>query len=85
MKYTLYDFSKTPRDERPHYIEFIVTDGEIVSSFFTNRDGDGKFYQLRDGTYHPVKGTSDFSVNASKSTQRRRLREELEEDLERCF
>ena len=78
MNYTTFDFEKTPRDERPFYIPFGISDNNYMIEFFTNRDGEGFFTLFKNGTYLQSSGTCDFSMNASLTTQRRRLRNLLD-------
>lgn len=84
FSYTGLDTATLPREERPCYVHFTVADegGNLVLDFYTNKNLDGYFTQFKDGTYHQLCGTCQFSLPLSKSGIRKALRRMALEKLE---
>jgi hypothetical protein len=88
IKYNYYglEFIDMPREERPYYCRFAVHDkatGKCIIEFFTNKSLEGKFVQLKDGTYRQTIGTDQYSLSGlGEKSVYHRLRNEANEAIE---
>ena len=72
-----YDYTIPGENDTASRLDYEVrdSDGNVLISFATNSQREGKFYfSESDGTYHQTKGTCQFSMPRDKNAARAKLR-----------
>lgn len=77
MKYMGLDNLSKEKVDRNYYCHFTVSSdtGETLLDFYTNRELNGMFYKNKNGEYKQILGTYDFSLNKSRGTVYKILKE----------